>query len=77
MVSALKSPEIKRNEAILMMLYEYIYKAMVEDDGTLTLLHIDQVGHAIMNISQEERQSFSRDMLITLKFMFNYAIVFD
>ena len=77
LVSVLKSPDLKRNEAVQMMLYEYIYKTMVEDDGLLTLLHIDQISAALLGASNEERQSYSKEMRVTLKFMLNYAMVFE
>lgn len=45
------------------MLEDYLYKVLLEDDGSATVLYLDQVFSFLLPISRalkEERVSFSR-----------------
>ena len=42
---------LKRIEAAMTMLSEYIYKVLVEDEGLFTVLNIDQIYTALINIT--------------------------
>lgn len=42
---------LKRIEAAMTMISEYIYKILVEDEGIFTVLNIDQIYSALINIA--------------------------
>jgi hypothetical protein len=52
MVEALKTLSLRKNEAVVIMLEDYIYKVLLEDDGMATMLYLDQIFNSIMPISR-------------------------
>lgn len=79
-VEFLKGPPLRKYEAIVIMLEDYLYKVLLEDDGLTSVLYLDQIFNFLLPISRalkEERVSFSRELSRSTKFLINYAAVFD
>lgn len=55
-VEALKNLNLRRNEAALVMLMDYLYKVLLEDEGMTTVLYLDQIFSALLPISKALRE---------------------
>jgi|JI6StandDraft_1071083.scaffolds.fasta_scaffold09415_11 hypothetical protein len=51
-VEALKTLNLRRNEACLVLLMDYLYKVLLEDEGMTTVLYLDQIFSALLPISK-------------------------
>jgi hypothetical protein len=62
------------------MLSEYVYKLLIEDDGLLTVLHIDQIYTVLINISNclsKDQSAFTKELKRKIRQLTNYAMAYD
>lgn len=52
----MKNLNLRRNEAALVMLMDYLYKVLLEDEGMTTVLYLDQIFSALLPISKALRE---------------------
>lgn len=71
---------IKRIEAAMTMLSEYIYKILVDDEGLFTVLNIDQIYTALINITNclsKDPSAFTKELKRKVRQLTNYAMAYD
>ncbi len=71
---------LQRHEAAISITAEYIYRALLDDEGFNTLLYLDQIhGSLIKFISylNEDPSLFSTELKARIKLLSNYAVPYD
>lgn len=71
---------LKRNEAAISIITEYIYKALLEDEGINTLLYIDQIHTSLIkfvSFLNEDPTIFSTELKSRIRLLSNYATPYD
>jgi hypothetical protein len=71
---------LKRIEGAMTMISEYVYKILLEDDGLFTVLNIDQIYTALINISNclsKDQTAFTKELKRKIRQLTNYAMAYD
>lgn len=72
--------QLKRIEGAMTVLAEYIYKSLLSDSGLFTVLHIDQIYSALINISNslsKDQSAFTKELKRKIRQLTNYAMAYD
>lgn len=71
---------LQQHEAAISITAEYIYKALLDDEGFNTLLYLDQIHSSLIKFISylnEDPSLFSTELKARIKLLSNYAIPYD
>ena len=70
---------LKKQEAAISMICEYIYKIFLEDEGLNTVYYMDQLHSSLLKISTwlKEDKTFSKEIKKKVRFLKNLVISLD